>query len=318
MRAHARYLLLAIVLLLGGGLALVVASCGAEDEAVSAGPVPSTPGEREDTTIDATTAQTTEEPSPTETQASLREITYEVWFQRTEMRSGVAEPTLHVVHRTRAATEAIGAAAVTDLLAGPTDREETGDVATGVPAGTQLLGLDIGGGVATVDLSSEFESGGGSLSMQMRLAQVVYTLTQFPTVDGVRFHLDGEPVEVFSGEGIILDHPVTRADYEELLPAIQVESPAVWAEVGNPVIVRGTANVFEANVTVRILLPDGTEIGRTFTTAACGTGCRGAFSASLRYGAHAERSAVLAVSDDDAAGRGVPPHEVRIPILLRP
>ena len=37
--------------------------------------------------------------------------------------------------------------------------------------------------------------------MQTRLAQVVYTLTQFPTVDGVVFSLDGEPIDVLGGEG---------------------------------------------------------------------------------------------------------------------
>ena len=32
--------------------------------------------------------------------------------------------------------------------------------------------------------------------MQTRLAQVVYTLTQFPTVKGVLFSLDGVPIDV--------------------------------------------------------------------------------------------------------------------------
>ncbi len=42
---------------------------------------------------------------------------------------------------------------------------------------------------------------------------MVYTLTQFPTVDEVLFHIDGQPVDVFSGEGVVLGDPVTRADY---------------------------------------------------------------------------------------------------------
>ena len=61
--------------------------------------------------------------------------------------------------------------------------------------------------------------------MQTRLGQVVYTLTQFPTVQKVRFRLDGSPVNVFSSEGIVLDHPVGRSDYAELLPAIVVDKP---------------------------------------------------------------------------------------------
>src|SRR5205085_656341 len=88
-----------------------------------------------------------------------------------------------------------------------------------IPSGTRLLGVSVKDGVANVDLTSEYQSGGGSLSMQMRLGQVVYTLTQFPTVGRVRFALDGAPVNVFSSEGIVLDHPVGRADYQNLAAA---------------------------------------------------------------------------------------------------
>ena len=121
--------------------------------------------------------------------------------------SSAASPS-HSVSRTHEATQAVGAAALTDLLAGPTEVERSDGISTAVPAGTRLLGLVVSDGLATVDLSSEFESGGGSLSMMARLGQVDCTLDQFPTVDGVSFELDGEPVDVFSGEGIVLDKPV--------------------------------------------------------------------------------------------------------------
>ena len=227
------------------------------------------------------------------------------------------DPRLFMVRRTVQATEGIGRAAVEQLLAGPTETERSGDVTTAVPTGTRLLDLDISGGVATVDLSSEFESGGGSLSMQMRLAQVVYTLTQFPTVKSVRFRLDGEPVEVFSGEGIVLDEPVSRGDYEDLMPTILVTSPSVWSRVGGSVTVKGNANVFEANVTVRIVTAQGKELARTFTTATCGTGCRGDFSVTLDVPLpKAPTPGFVVVEDDDAAGMGFPPHQVRIPVTL--
>ena len=70
--------------------------------------------------------------------------------------------------------------------------------------------------------------------MFMRLAQVVFTLTQFPTVEGVNFKLDGEPIDVLGGEGIIIDHPMSRADYEDMSPAILVESPTVGDTVRQP------------------------------------------------------------------------------------
>ena len=89
---------------------------------------------------------------------------------------------------------------------------------TAIPRDTRLLGITVKDGVARVDLSREFESGGGTFSMTARLAQVVYTLEQFPTVDAVEFYIEGVKVEMFSSEGLILDGPQTLDDYDELLP----------------------------------------------------------------------------------------------------
>jgi Immunoglobulin-like domain of bacterial spore germination len=154
--------------------------------------------------------------------------------------------------------------------------------------------------------------------MFMRLAQVVCTLDQFPTVKGVLFKLDGEPVDIFSGEGLILDKPVGCGDYEDFLPVILVTSPSAGERVSNPAIVRGSANVFEANVTVRVLDQNGGEIARTFTTATCGSGCRGNFLVLVNYEVDHEQPGTIVVHDDDAAGTGTPPHQVRIPVVLTP
>jgi N-acetylneuraminic acid mutarotase len=135
---------------------------------------------------------------------------FEVWFARGERLVPVA--------RTHEPTPGVATAAINALIAGPTRAERRSGLQTAVPTDTRLLGISIKNGVATIDFTSEYQSGGGSLSMQMRLGQVVYTLTQFPTVKAVRFQLDGAPVNVFSGEGIILDHPVSRGDYAELAP----------------------------------------------------------------------------------------------------
>ncbi len=136
---------------------------------------------------------------------------FEVWFAKGESIVPVA--------RTHQPTPGVATAAIEGLLAGPTRAERRLGLTTAVPTGTRLLGISLANGVATVDLTSEYQSGGGSLSMQKRLGQVVYTLTQFPSVRSVRFRLDGAPVNVFSGEGIILDHPVGRSDYKDLAPA---------------------------------------------------------------------------------------------------
>ena len=152
-----------------------------------------------------------------------------------------------------------------------------------------VYGVDIADdGVATIDLSGEFESGGGTASMFGRLAQVVYTLTQFPTVESVRFRIDGRDVSVFSGEGIIIDRPMTRADFEDQLPAIFVDTPAWGGELGNPARIVGTANVFEAQFRIAIVAPDGTVLADVPVMASCGTGCRGTFDVTVPYEASAD------------------------------
>ena len=181
-------------------------------------------------------------------------------------------------------THAVGAAAIDALLAGP-DPNDSGErlLSTAIPDGSRLLGLTIDDGIATVDLSSEFESGGGSLSMFTRLGQMVFTLTQFPTVESVLFEIEGQPVTVFSSEGIVLDGPVGRADYADLLPAIFVDRPAFGASIGNPARITGSANVFEATFMVTLLDAEGATLAETHTMATCGTGCRGTFELTLPY-----------------------------------
>jgi spore germination protein GerM len=137
-------------------------------------------------------------------------VRIDVWFVRDE-RIAPAPRTV--------APPAVARAAMTELLGGPTDDEAAAGASTSIPAGTSLLGLRITDGVAEVDLSGAFASGGGSLSMLSRVAQVVYTLTGFPTVDSVRFLIDGERVESIGGEGVIVDRPLTRADVEGPVPA---------------------------------------------------------------------------------------------------
>lgn len=204
-------------------------------------------------------------------------------------------PVLRVVPK----STAVARAAMTALLDGPNSVEAAYQpgLFTTIPDGTHLLGISIAGGVATVNLSAEFESGGGSASIFGRLAQVVYTLTQFPTVKTVLFQLDGIPVEIFSGEGVILDHEVGRADYQDQARAIFVDRPAWGASIGNPAIVSGKANVFEAQFLVRLLDKSGALIAEQAVTASCGTGCWGTFKVTVPYTVSAAQYGTLRVLD---------------------
>lgn len=176
-------------------------------------------------------------------------------------------------------------AALEALLAGPSDAElaATPALFTVMPEGTRLLGLELGtGGVATVDLSSEFESA-GSANAEGRLAQVVYTLTQFPTITDVHFKIDGQPVTVFSDAQLSLEPPVDRSDYTDQLPVIFLDGPTWGAVLGNPAHLTGLASAFEAQFLVRILDAGGHAVAERSVMASCGSGCWGTFDETIPY-----------------------------------
>jgi spore germination protein GerM len=182
-------------------------------------------------------------------------------------------------------TKAVGGAAMDELIKGPNDAELGARPAmyTNIPDGTTLLGLTIKDGIATVNLSKEFDGGGGSATMLGRLAQVVYTLTQFPTVTGVQFQVDGRPMTVFNENGNVVAGPFGRDDYAAQLPAIFVDRPAWGGVLGSPARLVGVANVFEATFRVEILDGQGRSLAATPVTATCGSGCWGTFDVTVRY-----------------------------------
>ena len=243
--------------------ALVLGACGG---AVVEGDPVTTPSP--DSTTTTTPAETTSTvvgpgettipgPSTSSTSPSDKAAVTVYFLAEGGDTAGRRGPFLIPVHREIDATVAVARAAINEMLDGPEGREVPAGMSSAIPDNTILLGLSIDGGVATIDLSREFESGGGSFSMLARIAQVVYTLTQFDTVDSVLFQLDGRPVTVFGGEGLVLGSPATRADYLDLVPTIMVESPAWGAEVRSPVRVTGTAAVFEAVFQIEITDEDG-------------------------------------------------------------
>jgi hypothetical protein len=230
-----------------------------------------------------------------------------------------ADEHLVAVQREIPYTLAVGRAALEQTILGPNQAETsaTPRLFTSIPDGTRLLGLEIKDGLATINLSREFESGGGSLSMFTRLAQIVYALTQFPTVDRVALELDGQPVTVFSGEGIVIDKPQVRADYESFLPAIFIDGPGYGATLENPARVVGVANVFEATFLIEIRDATGAALAKRQVMASCGTGCWGTFDVTMPYSVGSSQPGSV-VAYDLSPKDGTPENVTSYPVLLVP
>jgi hypothetical protein len=197
------------------------------------------------------------------------------------LHDGKVAPVRMHVPRTRAvATAALGA-----LLGGPPQGYDTA-----LPAGTRLDGLTIEAGVAHPTVPDGLD--------HAAQAQVVYTLTQFPSVTGVAL-----------GPG----EPLTRADFEDVTPRILVESPLPGDTVPNPIRVTGTSNDTEA--TFQLELHQGDKIlATTHVTATSGNGVRGTFSETLTY--NGSGPATL-VAYEQNAGEGPPElGRVELPVTL--
>ena len=184
---------------------------------------------------------------------------------------------------------------------------------TEIPPETQANSVVVLNRTATVDLSRDFESGGGSASMQARVAQVVYTLTQWSFVRRVTIELDGEPVEAIGGEGVPA-RELTRADFTNVLPPIFIDPPPRWAS--SPLLVAGSASVFEANVSLR-LEAHGRVLAEGFATAAEGAPARGAFAGVLEFDVAEPTDATLVAFERSAADASET-KVVRVPVRLCP
>lgn len=181
------------------GVALALASCGvdpqAEPEDVEIAPVPSSPA------------------TPTETNAGPTVV---LWF----MSGDRLEP----VRRAAAGT---GPATALDLLAeGPTPQEAADGLSTALFTPQPLAVVDgqQTDSTLTVAVSPAFVNVSGDNQLPA-VAQVVWTATEFPGVEQVRFTTEDGPLEVPTDEGLT-DDPVDRDDYASVAPAEEApESP---------------------------------------------------------------------------------------------
>ena len=270
--------------------ALIISACS-DGDTTATEPVATISTTSEPVTTTTTEPVTTMEPTTTSlpaTTSTVSQVTGQtVYFllEDLDIDDGSAGPYLVPVYREAPVSGGTAEASIRLLLEGPTADETSGipPISTAIPKGTTLLGVVVDGATATVDLSGEFDDGGGSFGMFARLAQMVYTVTRAAEVDEVVFSIDGEVVTVFSSEGIELDGPQHRDDYYDMLPPIFVDSPAWGEPVSSPIQVEGLSNVFEAVSQVMLTDDDGEPLHEDDVMATCGTGCWGEWHTEIPY-----------------------------------
>jgi spore germination protein GerM len=105
------------------------------------------------------------------------------------------------------------AAVFGNLLSKPGDPSQ--EAFTTIPEQTQLLSASVKSDGVHVDLSGDFETGGGSAAMIGRLGQVIYTATAFDPAAPVWLSVEGKPLTLLGGEGLEVSQPMTRSNFDE-------------------------------------------------------------------------------------------------------
>lgn len=233
-------------------------------------------------------------------------VNLQLWYLGATAGPGGHAGVLWPTRRTIPHTVATSRAALDQLAVGPTAAERAAGLYTLVAPGT-LPGITINNGTAIVTGTAAFFTGSVG-TVLLRQAQVVYTLTQFPTVSRVQF----------VNPGIEPSAPVTRDFYASSLPPVVVYTPLIGQRVTSPVTVSGTANVHEGTVQVRILDSAGRQVARTFTTATCGSGCRGTYSVAVPFATGCsggtQPGTIEVFAESQVDGSAI--HVIRVPVTL--
>lgn len=100
------------------------------------------------------------------------------------------------------------------LFAGTNAKEGGKGLRSLIPAGTRLISATVKDGVATINVSEEFQFNQFGIEGYIgQLAQVVFTATAFPTVTSVQFLIEGQRKEYLGAEGVWIGTPLDRAKF---------------------------------------------------------------------------------------------------------
>lgn len=104
--------------------------------------------------------------------------------------------------------------AIKSLLNGPNDKEKAMGIYTEIPQQTKLISLEEKPNKVVINLSSDFEQGGGTDGLYKRLYQLIKTANKNTVLD-VYLYLNGKQIDVIGGEGIMINQPLNEKSLEE-------------------------------------------------------------------------------------------------------
>ena len=179
------------------------------------------------------------------------------------------------------------------LLGGPSSAETGAGLSTAIPDLTRVRSTGLMGDVLVVNLSGSFSALGPQFSSELRVAQIVYTVSVFPV--RVLFQIDGQPARAIGGF-ILPDRPVTRDDFASWAPPVLVETIGPNERLTPTTPISGSTAAAGTGVGIRVTDAAGNVLYEGTTLSAKGRGVRHAFETAAPFTA-APGPGVLTVSE---------------------
>lgn len=201
-------------------------------EGVTVTPTEETPGQSTDSADEASSEETSAaetEPAPPEDDGEVETVTA-VEQQQAPEEEGIRrrrESKLYYIRVTEDGSiypEAVDRSVfysdspmtetIKALLSGPTAEELSAGLLNLIPEGTVLQSAWVKEGVAYLNFNEAFRFNPmGVEGFMAQLQQVVYSTTEFSTINSVQILIDGERVEYLGGEGIYIGEPLGRRSF---------------------------------------------------------------------------------------------------------
>jgi spore germination protein GerM len=97
--------------------------------------------------------------------------------------------------------------AIQALITGPKMDEQAKGVYSEIPSSTRIISINETSAEVIINLSADFENGGGTESLYKRLYQLIKTAKR-NTTKPVYLYIDGRKADVIGGEGIMITQPL--------------------------------------------------------------------------------------------------------------
>ncbi|SFG23493.1 Sporulation and spore germination [Desulfotomaculum arcticum] len=165
--------------------------------------------------------------------------------------------------------------------------------------GTEVLGITIENGLATVNFNDQVLAANvGAAGEELGIQSIVNTLTELPNIEKVAFQVDGKTegrAMDWWGHVGLYEQPFSRDLSKVYEPTIWVTHPTPNQVASVPLLIKGSARVFEGTVSARLLDEKGNVLAESSATATAGAPERGNFEMSIKFAPPAEGHGVLEV-----------------------